>query len=145
MQDPVKTIMDLIEAGWELTDAGLKKADITWRQGDPEDLTTRFMAKKISAEFSFMTIPKDKRSLIRSRARAIVTADFWMLVTPEKTSDDMYEDRRKVIDEFEEIVAANERIATDLDLVYTVAIRNLDRERDRIVRTQFELVCLYQT
>jgi len=145
MQDPVKTVKDIIEGGWELTDVGLKATDITWRQGAPEDMTTRFMAKTISAEFSFLTIPKDKRSLIRARAHMIVTADFWMLVTPNKTSDDMYADRRKIIDEVEEIVAANERIMTDLDLVYIAAIRRLDRESDRIVRTQFELVCLYQT
>jgi len=144
MQSPTITIMGLLNsASWTATNPA--KTDIAWSLGKPEDPTTRFNTKMISAEFSFLTVPKEKRSLIRSRAHAIVTADFWQDITPEKTMAAMFATRQNIIDEVEALIEANERTLTGLDFAYVAVIRNLDRESERYLRTQFEIVCLYQT
>jgi len=145
MQDPIKTIKDILHDQWSIDDKGLTKDDITWRFGSPEDLTTRFNERIITAEFSALTTPKEKRSLIRAIARKIVTADFWMLVDPVGDIEAMSGDKQKIIDEVEELIKLNERTAAGLDLIYVSLHRNLDRMSERTMREQFEIVCQYQT
>ena len=144
MQSPVKTIHDLVKTNWSIVADGLKVTDINWRYGEPEDLSSRFIQRKISAEFSEMTTPKEKRSLIRSVARKVVVADFWILLDPAKTRESAVGDKQKIEDEVERIVQAVELSATDLDLVHVLVTRSLDSEGDRVMRTQFEIMCQYQ-
>ena len=145
MQDPIKTIKDILYDGWAVNDRGLEKENITWRVGAPEDPTTRFNERIITAEFNALTTPKEKHSLIRAIARKIVTADFWMLVDPIGDTETMSGDKQKIIDEVERLIVLHELNATDLDLIYVLLHRNLDRMSERTMREQFEILCQYQT
>ena len=143
MQSPVKIIKDLLYENWSLED-DLDKDNMEWRFGEPDDPSTRFVAKEMSMEFGELTTPRDKRSLTRSIARTVVTVDFWRKYNIAKSKEQMETDRQDVVDEVDKIISANEISAVDLDLVYVAVDRPLDEPEERIIRSQIEIVCVYQ-
>ena len=145
MQDPVKTIKELLYDNWFDDDSDLDRDDITWRFGPPDNPANRFNDHKMSFEFDSMTGTRRKRTLSRSQARRIVTVDFWKSKSIEEIREDLKTLIQGMVDKLDTIITANEREATDLDFIYVGAgPRNLDKVDEGYVRAQLEIVCVYQ-
>lgn len=145
MQDPVKTIKELLYDNWFDDDSNLDRDDITWRFGPPENPANRFNDQEASFEFDTMTESRRKRTLVRSQARRIVTVDFWKSVNPDSDREDLKTLIQDMADKVDSIVSTNERVATDLNFIYVAAgPRNLDRIDEGYVRAQMEIICVHQ-
>ena len=145
MQDPVKTIKELLYDNWFDDDSELDRDDIAWRFGPPDNPMNRFNDHEMSFEFDSMTGMRRKRTLARSQAKRIVTIDFWKSMSIEDDREDLKTLIQSMVDRVDVIVTANERAATDLDLIYVGAgPRSLDRVDEGYVRTQLEMVCVHQ-
>jgi len=144
MQDPVKTIKELLYDGW-FTSGDFDRDDITWRFGPPENPANRFNDTELSFEFDDLTEARRKRTLARSQARRIVTVDLWMQLNPDSDRETLKTDRQTIVDKVDTIIEANETAATNLDFVYVGAgPRNLDKVDEGYVRAQMEIVCVHQ-
>lgn len=145
MQDPVKTIKELLYDSWFDDDSVLDRDDITWRFGPPVNPANRFNDHEMSFEFDDMAEPRRKRTLTRTQARRVITADFWMQANPDSDRETLKTNMQSIVDKVDTIIAANERSATDLDFVYVGAgPRNLDRIDEGYVRAQMEIICVHQ-
>lgn len=144
MQDPVKTIKDVLNTNWINDASVLDKDVITWRFGPPEDPKTRFNEFDISMEFDFLTAPREKRSLARSVVRKVVTVDIWMHIDADDVLETMFTAMQTAADKVDSVIKANQRSLTNLDLAHVGPERNLDRPEDKYLRRQFEIVCQYQ-
>ena len=144
MQDPVKTIKDLIYAGWDLAGV-LTKTKMAWCYGPPSDPTARFKDYGFSLEFDDMTEPRRKKTLSRNRAQRIVTVDFWIKMRPDSNRETLRGYKQQFIDEVDSIVEAGERSATGLNFIYVGnGGRNLDEIEENVMRVQMEIVCVHQ-
>ena len=144
MQDPVKTIKELLHDGWFTSDI-LDRDDITWRFGPPVNPANRFNDAEMSFEFSDLTEMRRKRTLARSKASRVVTADFWMRSNPDSDRETLKTNMQTMVDKVDTLITASETSATNLDFVYVGAgPRNLDRVDEGYVRAQMEIICVHQ-
>ena len=143
MQDPVKTIKDLLNTGWIDDDSALDKDNITWRFGPPENPLTRFQDKEISFEFNSYGLPRKKRTKARAQGRRVVMMDCWLRLRPADVRETFQGYKQTIADKVDTLVAASETSATGLDLIYVYGDpRNLDA--DDCMRIQIEIICIYQ-
>lgn len=144
MQDPVKTIKELLYDGW-FTSGDYDRDDITWRFGPPENPANRFNDQERSFEFNDLTEVRRKRTLSRSKATRIVTVNLWTQLNPDSDREELKTDTQTIVDKVDTLITASETGATDLDFIYVGAgPRNLDRVDEGYVRAQMEIVCVHQ-
>lgn len=145
MQDPVKTIKELLYDDWFDDGSVLNRDDITWRFGPPKNPANRFNDAEMSFEFNDLAEPRRKRTQARTQARRAVTVDFWMQANPDAERETLKTNMQTMVDKVDALIAAAETSATDLDFIYVGAgPRNLDRVDEGYVRSQMEIICVHQ-
>jgi len=148
MEDPAKTLITQLQNDWSLT-GDLDKSKITFRRGEPFDLTTRFTKRKISIEATKLTNPIRKRTLATSEHHEVVSINVWMLIHPktEEKITSLMDDRQSIIDEIRRIIEASQRSLTDIKFSFLTVERHLDNFEDEppVLHTVCEVECQYVT
>jgi len=119
MQEVTKTLIERLTTDWALSGKG-NQTNITFRRGEPADLTARFVPKKISIEALKTGTPVEKRTLKRSVFKELVALHIWQLVEPKYKDriDDLYDLRQEVIDEIRRIIKLRQSTMTNIRFSY---------------------------
>ena len=144
MQDPTKTIKDLLDsASWTLS-SPIARANITFRIGPPNDPKTRFTKGPISLEVDNTMGYPTKSTLSRSQVRRVITVDLWYLIKPATNAETARGHIFEMLEMINTILLANQRSASGLRLTYVGPDRKLDQLEDQVLRRQIDVVCLYE-
>jgi len=147
VQEVTKTLKAILESEWNLT-GSVAKTEITFRRGEPFDLTTRFVNNKINIEIDKMTRPITKRTLARSMSREIATVTAWFLMQPmtDERKDEVKDQCQQIEDEIERIIKLKQRALTDIKFAKVGNVRYLPRydEDPPTLRAIMNVLCQYE-
>jgi len=147
VQEITKTLVEVLQSNWNLT-GSVAKDNITFRRGEPFDLTTRFVNNKITIEIDKMTRPITKRTLARSMSREIATITMWFLMQPvtEDRKDEVKDQCQQIEDEIERIIKLKQRLLTDIKFAKVGNVRYIPRydEDPPTLRAIMNVSCQYE-
>lgn len=147
MQEASKTLLAALEDNWALTPKATKKVSISFRRGEPFDLTTRFTKNKISIEVGKLTRPITKRTLARSVSNEVLPISVWLLVRPktESQKNSLLDRRQTLEDEIERILLATQKTLADVRFSKVGNVRYIDLLDDDppTLRVVIDTVCTY--
>jgi len=147
VQEVTKTLETCLQTNWNLT-GSVAKTEITFRRGEPFDLTTRFVNNKINIEVDKMTRPITKRVLARAISREIATITVWFLMQPvtEDRKDEVKDQCQQIEDEIERIIKAQQRSMTDIRFAKAANVRYIPRydEDPPTLRAIINISCQYE-
>lgn len=144
MTDLTKTIADLLETNWALTGDN-HKDKITFRRGEPFDLTTRFRKTNVSIEICKLTNPVTKRTLATEIENEIVPIHIHMLVRPqsEEAIASLLDNRDSIVKHIRAIIKSNQQSISGYKLISRRTERHVDEydSEPPVLHTIIEIVC----
>jgi hypothetical protein len=141
MTSRLEDLLDKIQRNWTLT-GRTGSGEITWRVGEPEDLTRRFTKHPVSIEITPLTAIHIKRSRGRAKIRDLINLDVWILLEPydEAEIESMRETMEDITDEIDNVVAEQQDDFTGFEFVYVQSKRQIDSLEQQVLRTQVTVV-----
>jgi len=151
MQSPDKTIYEQLQTDWTVSSTqSTNKSKVTWRRGEPTDLTGRFVKRKISIEVGQLVDAGNvrPRRLEKHKHRELVPIHVWMDIKPY--NDDsivkLKDTRQEIIDEIRRIIKLRQRSLTNISYAEIGAARFLDDiTEEHVLHWMCEVSCSYET
>lgn len=127
MQEITKTLITQLQTDWNLA-GDIAKEHITFRRGEPANLSNRFMPNKISIEAKKIMTAARKRSLARSKFTEPIPISIWQLIQPKTDANiaTLLDERQQIIDEIRRIIKLRQTSMSGIALSYQQNERYLD-------------------
>lgn len=143
MQEPEKTLKELLENQWTLKNP-LGTRDIAFRIEEPENPAERFKSQPVSIEVCGLANATRQKSDARTIFNEIISIHVWQHVNAADKNRSIAE-RQQLIDHIRTIIKTARKTATDIKYMRFAGDRKISgfNQEPPFLHTVIDIICLY--